>query len=215
MNQLAVQNSALQAAAERKPLLAVLRDLASRFITLLRSTRIQRRERRMHLMERLAVGNKQHVVLLKVDGKEIVVGCSADSLVLLSQSEQKQPVAQPLPLNAEENQRGFTPLPVIGARVARRKTRKAAEPAMKAKERNVSLQTGAQPMATARRDSVQQAESQSPESPLAVRVKKTARPKLVKPAARKQHKAPASQDTALLNSIYGKAWICGTERRVQ
>jgi len=54
-----------------------------RFIELLRSARVQRKVRRLEIVERVAVGNKQSVLLLRVDQKEFVVGCSGDQVVLL------------------------------------------------------------------------------------------------------------------------------------
>lgn len=56
----------------------------ARFMELLRSTRVRRRVRRMEVVERVALGNKQSVVLVRLDEREIVVGCCGDSVVLLS-----------------------------------------------------------------------------------------------------------------------------------
>jgi flagellar biogenesis protein FliO len=64
-------------------LLAVAAGLWKKALSVLRSARAQRRVRAMHLLERLALGNKQSIVLLRVDGQEYVVGCCGDSMVLL------------------------------------------------------------------------------------------------------------------------------------
>lgn len=76
--------------AVQSPLLSVARELWRRLITLLRSAKIQRREKHMQLVERIAVGNKQSVVLLRVDGQEIIVGCSGETMVMLGVNEPKQ-----------------------------------------------------------------------------------------------------------------------------
>jgi|GEM_PF-2587033 flagellar biogenesis protein FliO len=59
----------------------------ARFMELLRSTRVRRRVRRLEVIERVALGNKQSVVLVRVDERELVVGCCGDSVVLLSPTE--------------------------------------------------------------------------------------------------------------------------------
>jgi flagellar biogenesis protein FliO len=56
----------------------------ARFMELLRSTRVRRRVRRLEVVERVALGNKQSVVLVRLDERELVVGCCGDSVVLLS-----------------------------------------------------------------------------------------------------------------------------------
>jgi flagellar biogenesis protein FliO len=55
----------------------------ARFLEILRSARVQRRERRLEIIERVPLGNKQSVALLRIDQREFVVGCCADSVVLL------------------------------------------------------------------------------------------------------------------------------------
>ena len=62
-----------------------------RFLEVLRSAKVQRRVRRLEIVERVALGNKQSVVLLRVDQREVVVGCCGDSVVLLV-----PPVADPV-----------------------------------------------------------------------------------------------------------------------
>jgi flagellar biogenesis protein FliO len=214
MNQLTADSAVLPAAVDQKPLLAVLRDLATRFIAFLRSTRIQRRERRMQLMERIAVGNKQHVVLLKVDGREIVVGCSADSLVLLGQSELKQAAAQQVTLSANEIQSKFDPPAAERAPRPRRKPQRKAEP-QKREDRKAASQTESRLLAgPAVAEPAHLETERLPKLVSPARTKKAGRPKLMKPAARKQRQT-VSHDAGLLNSIYGKAWIYGTDRRVQ
>jgi flagellar biogenesis protein FliO len=54
-----------------------------RFLEVLRSAKVQRRVRRLEIVERVALGSKQSVVLLRVDQREFVVGCCGDSVVLL------------------------------------------------------------------------------------------------------------------------------------
>lgn len=62
---------------------ATLRKIWSSFIGLVRSARIQRRVRRLELVERVSISNKQSVALFRVDQREFVVGCCGDSVVLL------------------------------------------------------------------------------------------------------------------------------------
>ncbi|SRR6266700_1396206 len=64
-------------------LLAVATGIWKKAISILRSARVQRRVRAMQLVERLALGNKQSIVLVLVDKQEFVVGCCGDSMVLL------------------------------------------------------------------------------------------------------------------------------------
>ena len=71
---------------QSKDMRSVAAKAWSRFIELLRSTKVRRRVRRMEVIERVALGNKQSVVLVRVDERELVVGCCGDSVVLLSPS---------------------------------------------------------------------------------------------------------------------------------
>ncbi len=77
----------LQISANPKPqtsgLPAVLKKAWTRVVQVARSTRIQRRVRRLELVERVAINNKQSVALFRMDKREFVVGCCADSVVLL------------------------------------------------------------------------------------------------------------------------------------
>ncbi len=77
-------------AGPQSVLLRIACDFFQRAVALLRSARIQRREKHMQLIERIAVGNKQSVVLLRVDGQEIIVGCSGESMVMLGVNEPKK-----------------------------------------------------------------------------------------------------------------------------
>jgi flagellar biogenesis protein FliO len=62
-----------------------------RFVELLRSARVQRKVRRLEIVERVALGSKQSVLLLRVDQKEFVVGCCGESVVLLVAPPAEQP----------------------------------------------------------------------------------------------------------------------------
>jgi len=62
------------------PAIALLKPL----LAFLGSARIQRRVRRLQLVERLALGSKHSVTLLRVDDREFMVGCTGESMVLLS-----------------------------------------------------------------------------------------------------------------------------------
>jgi flagellar biogenesis protein FliO len=62
---------------------AILRQFWKNLVGLVSSTRIQRRIKRMEVVERVAVGAKQSVMLLRLDQQEFVVGCSGENLVLL------------------------------------------------------------------------------------------------------------------------------------
>jgi len=71
---------------EKKPsstLLAMAAEIWKKALAILRTARVQRRVRVLQIVERLAVGNKQSVVLIRVDKQEYVVGCCGDSMVLL------------------------------------------------------------------------------------------------------------------------------------
>jgi flagellar biogenesis protein FliO len=63
---------------------SVLGKIWANFVAILRSTKIQRRVRRLEVVERVNVGNKQSVVLVRVDQREFMVGCSGDAVVLLA-----------------------------------------------------------------------------------------------------------------------------------
>jgi flagellar biogenesis protein FliO len=60
-----------------------LSKIWKRFMELLRSAKVQRRVRRLEVVERVTLGNKQSVVLVRVDQREFVVGCCGESVVLL------------------------------------------------------------------------------------------------------------------------------------
>jgi flagellar biogenesis protein FliO len=64
-------------------LLTIAAGIWKTALSVLRSARVQRRVRVMQLVERVALGNKQSIVLVRVDKQEYVVGCCGDSLVLL------------------------------------------------------------------------------------------------------------------------------------
>jgi flagellar biogenesis protein FliO len=80
-------------------LLAIVAQAVKPLIALVRSTRIQRRVRRVQLVERLALSSKHSVTVLRVDDREFMVGCTGESMVLLSAlgapSEATQPQAVP------------------------------------------------------------------------------------------------------------------------
>ena len=63
---------------------SLLRKIWARFVGILRSVKVQRRVRRIEIVERIALGNKQSVVLLRLDQREFMVGCCGDSVVLLA-----------------------------------------------------------------------------------------------------------------------------------
>jgi flagellar biogenesis protein FliO len=63
---------------------SMLKKIWASFVTILRSTKIQRRVRRLEVVERVNVGNKQSVVLVRVDEREFMVGCSGDNVILLA-----------------------------------------------------------------------------------------------------------------------------------
>ncbi len=82
-------------------LLAIATGIWKKAISILRSARVQRRVRAMQLVERLALGNKQSIVLVHVDKQEYVVGCCGDSMVLLGsrkldQEKTERRKAQPI-----------------------------------------------------------------------------------------------------------------------
>jgi flagellar biogenesis protein FliO len=85
------QTTARRRPAKRKPapgglaaFLAPAAAILKPLLAFLLSARIQRRVRRMHLVERLALGNKHSVTVLRVDGREFMIGCTGESMVLLS-----------------------------------------------------------------------------------------------------------------------------------
>jgi flagellar biogenesis protein FliO len=63
---------------------SLLLKIWTRFLGILRSAKVQRRVRRIEIVERIALGNKQSVVLLRLDQREFMVGCCGDSVVLLA-----------------------------------------------------------------------------------------------------------------------------------
>ena len=73
-----------------------LSKIWKRFLEILRSARVQRRVRRLELLERVALGNKQSVILLRVDQREFIVGCCGESVVLLVAPQQDAGKAQPV-----------------------------------------------------------------------------------------------------------------------
>lgn len=66
-----------------------------RFMEIVRSAKVQRRVRRLEILERVVLGNKQSVVLFRVDQREFVVGCCGESVVLLAPPVADQVKAQP------------------------------------------------------------------------------------------------------------------------
>ena len=66
---------------------AILRQFWKNLVGLVSSARIQRRTKRMEVLDRVAIGAKQSVLLLRLDGQEFVVGCSGENLVLLGTRE--------------------------------------------------------------------------------------------------------------------------------
>jgi len=63
---------------------ALAAGIAAPVLAFLRSARIQRRVRRVHLVERLALSSKHSVTVLRVDDREFMVGCTGESMILLS-----------------------------------------------------------------------------------------------------------------------------------
>src|ERR1700759_2826337 len=63
---------------------SLLARMWMRLMTILRSAKVQRRVRRIEIVERVALGNKQSVVLMRLDQREFMVGCCGDSVVLLA-----------------------------------------------------------------------------------------------------------------------------------
>jgi flagellar biogenesis protein FliO len=80
-------------AAFLAPAAAILKPV----LALLLSARIQRRVRRVHLVERLALGNKHSVTVLRVDDREFMVGCTGETMVLLSALGTPSEAAHELP----------------------------------------------------------------------------------------------------------------------
>jgi flagellar biogenesis protein FliO len=66
---------------------AILRQFWKNLVGWVGSARIQRRTKRMEVLERVSIGAKQSVLLLRLDGQEFVVGCSGENLVLLGTRE--------------------------------------------------------------------------------------------------------------------------------
>ena len=71
----------------RSVMQAILRQFWKNLVGWMGSARIQRRTRRMEVVERVSVGAKQSVFLLRLDEQEFVVGCSGENLVLLGTRE--------------------------------------------------------------------------------------------------------------------------------
>jgi flagellar biogenesis protein FliO len=63
---------------------SILGKIWANFLGILRATKIQRRVRRLEIVERITLGNKQSVVLMRMDDREFMVGCCGDSVVLLA-----------------------------------------------------------------------------------------------------------------------------------
>lgn len=63
---------------------SLLGKIWARFLSIVRSAKVQRRVRRIEIVERITLGNKQSVVLLRLDQREFMVGCCGDSVVLLA-----------------------------------------------------------------------------------------------------------------------------------
>lgn len=80
---------------------AIMRQFWKNLVSLVSSTRIKRRARRMEVVDRVSIGAKQSVLLLRLDQQEFVVGCSGENLVLLGTREMENEVVQ-LPALAEK-----------------------------------------------------------------------------------------------------------------
>jgi flagellar biogenesis protein FliO len=98
---------------------SLLLKIWTRFLGILRSAKVQRRVRRIEIVERIALGNKQSVVLLRLDQREFMVGCCGDSVVLLAPPP--EPAAPAVPAAA------------VQAPAKRRSRVKPAKPKMVAK----------------------------------------------------------------------------------
>jgi flagellar biogenesis protein FliO len=70
--------------------LVVARNLLDQAFLFLHSTRVQRRMRRMQLVERLSLSNKHSISLVRIDSHEFVIGCTGESMVLLGMREPQQ-----------------------------------------------------------------------------------------------------------------------------
>jgi flagellar biogenesis protein FliO len=94
-------------------ILAIATGIWKKAVSVLRSARVQRRERALQIVERLALGNKQSIVLVRVDKQEYVVGCCGDSMVLLGsrnsgQEKTERRKAQPIPVQITNLSQGLT-----------------------------------------------------------------------------------------------------------
>jgi len=72
------------AEVKREDKRSLLGKIWAQFVGLLRSAKVQRRVRRIEIVERITLGNKQSVVLLRLDQREFMVGCCGDSVVMLA-----------------------------------------------------------------------------------------------------------------------------------
>lgn len=89
----------LQIEQAKKPQKSFLRSVWANFVGILRATKFQRREKRLEVVERITLSNKQSVVLMRLDEREFMVGCCGDSVVLLA-----PPQSQSMPANAIQAQ---------------------------------------------------------------------------------------------------------------
>jgi flagellar biogenesis protein FliO len=69
---------------QREDQRSLLGKIWARFLSIVRSAKVQRRVRRIEIVERITLGNKQSVVLLRLDQREFMVGCCGDSVVMLA-----------------------------------------------------------------------------------------------------------------------------------
>jgi flagellar biogenesis protein FliO len=99
---------------------SLLGKIWARFVGILRSAKVQRRVRRIEIVERIALGNKQSVVLLRVDQREFMVGCCGDSVVLLA--------PPPAPLAAAETTPSIVVAKPVKAPAKRQSQAKAVKP---------------------------------------------------------------------------------------
>jgi flagellar biogenesis protein FliO len=106
-----------------------------RFLSIVRSAKVQRRIRRIEVVERITLGNKQSVVLLRLDQREFMVGCSGDSVVLLA-----PPPAAAVPEKAVAAKAVKAPAK-RRSRVKATKSRKNSQPVLAPTQRGESTAT--------------------------------------------------------------------------
>jgi flagellar biogenesis protein FliO len=107
---------------------SMLKKIWTSFVTILRSTKIQRRVRRLEVVERVNVGNKQSVVLVRMDEREFMVGCSGDTVVLLASPPATTIVAEKAKMPAKRKPRAKRTQITVTSRQALVPLASAAEP---------------------------------------------------------------------------------------